>query len=350
MMNRMKHIFPLLMIAVFLMAAAGAEGITRRRLSLRGLAERGASGDARALYQLSRLHDSGYDSIAVDSARAAALCLESARLGYVPAQSDAGFRYFRGEGVRRDVDSALYWTTRAAAAGDARAANNLGYLSLRGEYVPKDTVRAFEWFSMAASAGLPVGQSQLGDMYRYGLGTPPDTLRAVELYTKALEGGLRDAGAKLLSMMERRWKNLPADSMMRIGRYYYTHKAPEVGVRLLHDAAALGDADALAILGDAYSRARGVGYDHDRSVACFLEAALRGQPAAQFFIAEMLDIFPDALSGDRESAVIKSFYGDNPVPRDIHTAAYWYALAAAGGVTDARSATRSLFPSAQVRG
>lgn len=348
-MNRMKHIFALLMIAVFLMAAAGAEGITRRRLSLRGLAERAASGDARALYQLSRLHDSGYDSIAVDSARAAALCLESARLGYVPAQSDAGFRYFRGEGVRRDVDSALYWTRRAAEAGDARAANNMGYLSLRGEYVAQDTGKAFEWFTVAADAGLPVGQSQLADMYREGLGTPPDTLKAAELYSKALESGLRDAGLKLLSMMERRWKDLPADSIMRLGRRYYTRNAPEIGIALLRDAAAHGNADALAILGDAYSRANGVDYDHDRSVACFLEAALRGQPSAQFFVAEMLDVFPDALRGETESGVIRSFYGDSPIPADIHTAAYWYALASARGVSDARSATRHLFPGDQGR-
>lgn len=316
---------------------------TKRRVALRELVKHASEGDPKALYDLSRLHDTGYDSIPVDSARSAALCLKSAIAGYAPAQNYIGTRYFEGRGMAHDVDSALYWIEKAAGNGDARAANNLGYLAVQGRYVAKDYGQALKWFSLAADAGLPTGQSQLADMYRSGLGTLPDTLKAVRLYTQAIQSGLQDAEKKLLDMMGRKWETIPVDSMLSIGRYYYTHKAPVIGVTLFENAAAQGDADAFALLGDAYSRAKGVDYNHDRSISCFLRAALGGQPSAQFVIAELLDIFPDMLSRATEAAVIADFYKGREVPPDIASAQYWYEKASAGGVTDSRSATRLLY-------
>ncbi len=68
-------------------------------------------------------------------------------------------------------------------------------------------------------------------------------------------------------------------------------------------------------------------YDHDNSVRLYKEAALRGNPSAQFVIAELLDIFPDAITFD------------NP---EQNNASYWYDRAAAHGITDAATATTRL--------
>lgn len=320
------------------------QGVTRRRVALRELVSKASAGDAKAMYDLGMLQERGYDTIPADSSKSVALLMMSARMGYPPAQRQIGFLYFNGKGVRADVDSALYWTEKAAAAGDAGAANNLGFLRLHGKYVERDYGEALKWLEKAADAGSPTGRSMLADMYREGLGVEPDTVRAVFLYTKSLESGLKDAGVKLLNMMGRRWEALSVDSMLSLGRYYYTHNAPVIGVDLFAKAAARGDSDAMALLGDAYSRAKGVEYDHDRSMEYFLEAALSGQPSAQFFIAELLDIFPDALRRAEMMEIISRFYSREKVPDDIHSAVYWYDKAAAGGVTDSRSASRRLVP------
>lgn len=335
---------PVLTVFFLLISTMTSGEVTKLRESLRALAGRAAGGDAKSLYDLSKLHERGYDSIPVDSARALALCLQSAHLGYAPAQSLVGSRYLLGQGVRRDVDSALYWTGKAAAAGDARAANNLGFLYLDGEFLPRDFGKARIWLTKAADAGLPTAQSLLADIYREGLGVTPDTVKAVELYDKAIERGLGDASARLHEMMRRKWQLLPSDSLVSLGRHYFTHSAPELGATLFRDAATAGNADALALLGYAYSGGQGVEYDYGRAVSCFLEAALRGQPAAEFFIAEMLDIFPDALGSVENESLIRSYYVGRHVPADIYTASYWYDLAGAKGVGSSRAAIRSLFP------
>lgn len=334
---------------ILLCGLTGASQVTDQRLAVRDIAAKAAAGDAKALYNLAMLHDIGFDSIPIDSLRSTLLYRLSAERGYAPAQNYLGFRYFNGEAVRQDVDSALFWMAKAAATGDAKAANNLGFLLANSDKVTRDYPQALFWLTKAADAGLPAGLSQLADLYRQGLGCEPDTARAETLYTQAIQRGLHDAELKLLNMKGYQWLSLPPDSALSLGKYHYTHGAPVIGVTLFENVAAgkAGDnphnagADptlndsceyravtkALALLGDAYSRGLGVAYDHDRSVALYREAALRGEPSAEFVIAELLDIFPDAVEFD--------------LPEQAN-AAYWYERAAAGGITDAATATSRL--------
>lgn len=339
----------LILIIAVLIGGIMTATVTKQRRAVREVAAKAALGDARALYDLAVLHDMGYDSIQVDSMRSTALYRMAAERGYAPAQNYLGFRYFNGEAVRHDVDSALYWMAKAAGNGDAKAANNLGYLLAYSEKVSRDYPQALYWLSKAADAGLPAGMSQLADLYRQGLGCVPDTLRAEALYSRAAATGLHDAELKLIAMKGHSWQALAPDSALTLGKYHYSHGAPLVAVTLLETllpdsipSAQEGarspvvrkektDSDvvaaAMALLGDAYSRGAGVAYDHDRSVAFYREAALRGNPSAEFVIAELLDIFPDAVTFD------------NP---EQNTAAYWYDRAGAHGITDASTATTRL--------
>ena len=315
--------------------------VTRERLALRELSAKASSGDPKAIYNLATLHDTGYDSIPVDSAASTALYRLSAEKGYAPAMNYLGFRYFNGDYVRQDIDSALYWLAKAAGAGDAKAASNLGYLLSHDDAVTRDYPQAVYWLTKASDAGLPVAQSLLADLLRQGLGIPKDTARAERLYTSAIEHGLQDAELKLLSMKGREWEKLSPDSAVTLGRYFYTHRAPFIGITLFENAAAYYNPAALALLGDAYSRAVGVEYDHDRSLAYFLRSALLGQPSAQFVIGELLDIFPDALADSIPSSIITEFYPDS-LPPSIFTAPYWYDKAAAAGITNAETASNYL--------
>ncbi len=326
-------------LAFVVMTGAPRDRETVRK-ALRELSCRADSGDAKALYDLACLYDVGYDTISKDSAMSTVLYRRSAQLGYAPARNYLGFRYYNGEGgVRRDVDSALFWIERAAESGDPKGAANLGWLLVEGKDVVRDYSHAAYWLEKAAGAGLPVGMTQLADLYREGLGVGKDTVRAVWLYTEAIERGFREAEPLLLDMMLDRWKALPADSAIKTGRYYYLHRAPVIGVNIFDYLAAKGDPEAQALMGDAYSRAQGVDYSHEKSLEYYLRAATGGNPSAQFVIGELLDIFPDALDEDSCAVILESAGISSS---DAAFPLFWYGKAASCGITDAASASRRL--------
>lgn len=338
----MRLIVPMLALVCVTLGVI-ADEVTPGRLALRKLSERAANGEMEAIYELAKLHDIGYDSIEVDSARSTALYRVAAEKGFAPARNYLGFRYFNGEYVRQNVDSALYWLVKAAAAGDASAANNLGYLLSNSDVVSRDYPQAIHWLKIASEAGLPSAQSMLADLLRQGLGTEPDTVSAENLYTKAIvEGGLHDAELKLLNMMGRKWEAMPGDSVIVIGRYFYSHGGPIIGIAVLEDIAPHDNPDVLALLGDAYSRGVGVPYDHDKSITYFLNAALLGNPSAQFVIGELLDILPDSLDNETYESVLEDYFDKENIPSDIFTAPYWYEKAAESGIIDAESAANAL--------
>ena len=290
----MKRGLPFL-IFIFLIAGSlwSQEGVSERRLALRNLAERADSGDAKALFDLARLHDTGYDSIPVDSLRSAALYLLSAHNGFAPARNFIGFRYYKGEAIKQDIDSALFWIEAAADAGDITAAANLGYLLSESPGIPHDSLNALKWITIAAEAGV------------------------------------KEAQEKLIGWMEPEWKKLPSDSALAMGLRYYTGEAPILGVFLLQVAAEDNLPKSLALLGDAYSKGLGVAYDHQKSLDYFFKAALTGDPSAQFIIAELLEIFPETFEGLFEEKE--------------NDAVFWYEKAKEGGVEDAESAYKLLY-------
>lgn len=337
-MASVQRLLPFIMAGALCLGAAAVPtpDTGQRNDALCELRLRADSGDGEALYRLAYVTEIGYDSISPDSVAATELYLRSAETGYVPAQSYAGFLLYRS--LRpEDREHGLALMRTAADNGDAKAANNLGYLLA---YPADSTIapsyrEAQYWLGRAAAEGLPTAQAQLADLLKAGLGSAPDTARAAALYAVAIEGGVADAQLKLLALKMSEWKQLPSDTLMYLGHHFYTHRAPTVGVELF-DIVATRDslAEAFALLGDAYSRAQGVSYDHERSLHYFLTAALRGNAPAQFIIAELLDIFPDSLEGRPELPADSS--------AAIHTADYWYDLAARAGITDASGAARSL--------
>ena len=107
-----KGVWSVILLATFCIMSAIASSPRREetREALRKLRERAEAGDAKALYDLAYLYDTGYDTIPVDSALSSALYRASAEKGYAPARNYLGFRYYNGEGgLRRDIDSALFW-------------------------------------------------------------------------------------------------------------------------------------------------------------------------------------------------------------------------------------------------
>ena len=314
----MRRFFPLMVLSLLVSGCIWAVQTDQNRQALRELVERAEKGEPKALYDLARLHDYGYDTIEIDSARSTALYLSAARKGYSPARNYIGFRYYKGNGIEKNIDSALYWIRLAAQDGDVTAASNLGYLLSQAPDINHNYPEALKWIQTASDANIPSALSQLADLKRMGLGCEPDTTTAIRLYEKAAEAGVGDAQLKLLAMMGYRWKELNPDSALSLGIKYYRGSLPITGVDLIERAASFNIPKALALLADAYSKGRGVTYNHDKSIALFKQAAEEGDPSAQFILAELIEFFPDE---------------DND-----KTADYWYGKAAEKGVKDSETA------------
>ena len=240
--------------------------------------------------------------------------------------------------IPQNPDSAQYWLHRAATAGDPKAAHNLAYLLLNppalstpstspsvapstsspsagtpafssGERAKPDSL-AIIYLTQAAEAGLPQSQTLLADLCVQGRGLAPDTLRAIALYERAIAAGFPDAELRLLNTIGPRITNLPPEEALSEALRYWNMGAPAIATTILlpltettttvtnieSSAESPTLARIYALLGHAYSRGRGVPYDHHTANEYFARAALLGNPSARFILAETLEIFPDALT------------------------------------------------------
>lgn len=299
----MKRTLPILFLFSLAVSVICAEGnLSDYHEAVSQLARKASEGDAKSIYELAKLHDYGFDTIPQDSTISTALYLESARKGYPPAMNFIGFRYFNGDGVSKDIDSALFWIRKAADLGNITAAANLGYLLSESSEIPHDREEAIKWLTIASEAGV------------------------------------RDAQIHLATILKDEWQNLSSDSALSLGGKYYVGNAPILGFKLIEIASKNGDPKALALLGDAYSKGRGTTYDHNKSIDYFLKAAEGGNPSAQFILAELLEIFPDAI---QSQSVDSTLHAESVTM--IHDPHYWYEKADSAGVVDSEVAYRLLY-------
>ena len=73
--------------------------------------------------------------------------------GDAKAQHALGFRYYKGDGMGKDLAAAAKWYRMAAEQGFAPAQCELGTLYARGEGVDKNDVEAARWFRKSAEQG-----------------------------------------------------------------------------------------------------------------------------------------------------------------------------------------------------
>lgn len=332
------HQLPLIIITLCILCgihALKADEREERRAVLERVSAMAEQGDPESLYQMYTVYNRGFDTIPADSVKAITMLRLAAQGGHKEAQNMLGYRLYRGDGVERDVEEGLAWLEQAAIAGHLKAAGNLGYLLLYGEGVVHDYENAAYWLQRAADGEIATAQSMLGDLYRDGTGVAKDTQVADSLYRQSLRNGLTDSAYKLLDMHEEAWSVADPQVCITEGLNFYLSGAPEVGVRLFEIAADKGDSHAMALLGDAYTRGLGVGYNHGKALDMYARAAAEGNPSAMFIIGELLEILPDSL--DTLSDDVKEQYKSQP-----HDAATWFERASALGVSDAATANRLL--------
>mgnify|MGYP002397836563 CR=1 FL=1 len=136
---------------------------------------------------------SGSSSKAILKGKSFQEILELAQRGNVVAQSNIGYRYITGSGVRRNPQEAVKWLTKAVEQGDIEALVNLGLIYKNADGVSRDRAKAQNYFLTAAEQGNTRAQSLLGAM----LGDQDKPKEAYPWLLEAANNGDPDAMANL---------------------------------------------------------------------------------------------------------------------------------------------------------
>jgi uncharacterized protein len=136
-----------------------------------------------------------------DYANAMQLWRPIAEGGDARAQARMAEMYLSGMGVVRDLEQALFWSTKATDQGDARAEYLLASIYRDGLGVSKDPFKAIDLFRRAAVQDFGWAQYNLGLMYFEGEGISYDYREAYYWLGVAANGHNKDKdGAEVQSI------------------------------------------------------------------------------------------------------------------------------------------------------
>lgn len=191
------------------------------------------------------------------------------------AQNRVGMMYLQGTELPRDLERAMTWLERAAAAEHAGALYNLGVLHQEGRFVSQDFERAYDYFLKAGRRGLAEAQMSLGYLFESGLGTRQDLAEAVYWYRRAATFG---------------------KTAKRERSYYSQNLLSHRDAQYLY-----GNRDAQFMLGRLFEEgSQEMRPDFDMAVEWYEDAAVRGDGAA----ARRLAILVGLRKGYREDTVM----------------------------------------------
>ncbi len=115
------------------------------------------------------------------------LLLEKARNGNAAAQALVASKYENGDGVEKNITTAVQWYKKSAENGNSSAQLSLGLLFYSGQDILQNNDEAFKWFTKAAEQEVGYAQFFLGMMYEKGQGTDKDIAKAVQWLRKSAD-------------------------------------------------------------------------------------------------------------------------------------------------------------------
>jgi hypothetical protein len=272
------------------------------------------------------------------------LMFEAVAAGYPPAEAAYGTAFVKAQGVDPDYPSALYWLEKAAASGNVIGQNNLATMMLVGlgtrpdldraialyrpaaeaGYAPAmfglgvaydrrsssgtDLIAALDWFEKAADAGNIAAIAYVGRAYDRGIGVAADPAAAFRWYRTAAEAGNAAAQAELglfyadgrggiaeNKPLAREWlgkaaAQLNSEAMYVLGRMLLIEPLEDddttEGVGWLERAAAQGEIEANALLGEYFARAG----DTEKARQYAAVALRQGSEADKTYAAAVIDL------------------------------------------------------------
>lgn len=193
----------------------------------------------KAHYRLGEMYLFG-EYVEKDYAKALKLLLFSGERGHKTSQRYLGDIYYYGYGVEKNLEKARDWYLKSAELGNAVAYSQLGDIFFYGEGIEKDIDKAFYYHKKAADAGRAYDQFMMRYYFFY---------EAFEKYNNYEQGKvyLEEAAEQGLAPAQR-----------ELARNYLTgqfdFQDDKKFVYWINKAAKGGDAEAQAILGEAYIR------------------------------------------------------------------------------------------------
>jgi TPR repeat protein len=287
-----------------------AKDYAKARALCSRLAERGES---HARYLLGLMHSQGQGG-PPDTNEAFRLYRLAAEAGHTVAQYCVGALYAQGRGIPQDYQEALRWYRKAAGGGDADALFKLGVMYANGQGTPKNFAEARQWWVRAAEKGQAEAMLFLGHLYAHGDGCERDPVIAAQWYMKAWQADNTEAKGLALALVP---ELVPladrglaaAQNILGVIYKFLTNKDVEA-MRLLEQASAQGDCEAIRLLAYCYEQGEGVEKDSRHAAQLYREAAERGDKFAQFNLGVF---YAGGLGG---------------LPWDLDVAIHWYRKAA----------------------
>ena len=111
-----------------------------------------------------------------------------------------GYRYRKGNGVKKDLDIALALSTRACEGGSGDACGQLGYMYREGIGVEIDVQHAFQLAKKGCDIGSASACGGVGFMYRQGIAVKKDIDRAFSIINQACADNSASACSQLAHM------------------------------------------------------------------------------------------------------------------------------------------------------
>lgn len=270
-------------------------------------------GNGRALNQIGRLYEHGYEDVGLvkDLLKAKEYYERASETGFSPALNNLGYCYenfaeckdqkraiqyyqkavelgneqaaenlaqcYRdGRGVEPDIKMAIHYFTLAAQKGYVVSQRSLGYI-----YGWNEKCQNFQlskkWCEEAAAQGDAIGANNLGVIYEEGRGVPADPALAMTFYLQAVEKGYAPAQCAVGRLCEK-------CSQYKQAENWYQKAAAQKNVTAMNN------------LGVLY----GEGYlgtpDYVKAIAYCTKAAEAGSQTAK----RNVDIYRSALAGSTQ--------------------------------------------------
>jgi TPR repeat protein len=236
------------------------------------------------LIMLASLHAEGIGGTQ-DFAAAAKLLLEAAERGSVDALYNLGSLHRLGLGVPLNREVAAHYFRRAMQMGSSEAAFQLGLLYSETDETQTQQAAAAA-FARAAKAGHERARANLGLLVAEGVGVRRDPEKGLALLEEAARSG--DLAARVA---------LGLKLAAGIGE-------PDLkrALEWLEPAAAAGDADAQAWMGDSHRLGLFKDVDYAAAEEWYRRAASQGHVGSIVLLASAIDSLEDASDATREEA------------------------------------------------
>ena len=119
--------------------------------------------------------------------------MAKATAGDAASQEKVGEAYYRGVGVKQNLNEAFAWLVKAAEQNDIHAQMGVAYFYSNGAVVAKDETAAFNWYIKAAQLGDPVAMRLVAERYRQGTGVSVNYEKSAEWFQKSAFHGDKES-------------------------------------------------------------------------------------------------------------------------------------------------------------